>query len=664
MNRLLVLLLLIAGASYGQEVFLTPYKNLPSSGKDKVAHLTFSPDGSLIAAAGDKGEIIIRSVETGQVINRQPVKQKLVFLRYHPTLKRLITVTENGEIMYLEGDQGTLSSPGTFPFKTKLVNMDPTGQYLLALGASSIEIFDTRANMASGKIPFQQEVKKPLFMGYDRFGQQVSVITESGQVFTWNLLDQKLVRELKLQGREYSGSSSVLHAAGTNYGGDKFVVALQEVFIPKGGLDQLKAQPERRNLLIYYDWTTGMETRRIPVRYRPDQLSMGPQASHLSYFSKDNNSIWMVNYDQSAITSSLRLNTSPTATAFSPSNEYFAIGDPEGAISLYYVEKNATAEIKVHEPAIDRQYAGNTIRQQQVRVSGQVEGESRLTRVLVNSQPAELDFKGGFSASVPLNKGKNLIRIVAENSEQKTIVKDIYATCEPGNEPSVAPAKTGKRVALLIGNSTYAHAGKLNNTINDARLMETTLKSLGFETITITDGDYEKIKNAIFTFGDMIADASVSLFYYAGHGLEIDGTNYLVPVDADIQSALDVKQKSISLSGVLRTMEFANEEGLNMIILDACRNNPFPTGKRGGSGLTRVQAPSGTLIAYATDPGSTAADGTGKNGLYTGELAKQLSVQQRIEDVFMNTRNRVEELSKGAQRPWEEARLKGVFYLK
>jgi uncharacterized caspase-like protein len=195
--------------------------------------------------------------------------------------------------------------------------------------------------------------------------------------------------------------------------------------------------------------------------------------------------------------------------------------------------------------------------------------------------------------------------------------------------------------------------------------MAAVLKEMNFEVITVADGSYEEMKTAIYTFGDRIQDADVSIFYYAGHGLEVDGTNYLVPVDANIQSALDVKLKTIPLTGIIRTMEFANDEGLNMIILDACRNNPFPTGKRsGGSGLARVQAPSGTLIAYATDPGSTASDGDKSNGLYTGELVKQMKVSQRIEDIFMNTRNQVEHLSNGAQRPWEEARLKGVFFLK
>jgi uncharacterized caspase-like protein len=194
--------------------------------------------------------------------------------------------------------------------------------------------------------------------------------------------------------------------------------------------------------------------------------------------------------------------------------------------------------------------------------------------------------------------------------------------------------------------------------------MAETLKSLGFDVMVVENGSYESKKNAIYDYGDRIQDDDVSLFFYAGHGLEVDGTNYLVPVDADIQSHLDIKQKCIPLTGVSNTMEFANDEGLNMIILDACRNNPFPAGKRGGAGLARVNAPSGTLIAYATDPGSVASDGDGVNGLYTGELIKQLKVSQRIEDIFMNTRNNVEKLSQGNQRPWEEARLKGVFYLK
>ena len=272
---------------------------------------------------------------------------------------------------------------------------------------------------------------------------------------------------------------------------------------------------------------------------------------------------------------------------------------------------------------------------------------------------------GSFKSAVELSPGKNRVRIAAQNTQSQTITKDVYFNYEPTEQnPSQRQvSEHHKRTALIIGNADYTSTGKLRNTLNDAKGVAQTLKDLGFDVQVIENGTYESMKNAIYAFGDRIQDVDVSLFFYAGHGMEIDGVNYLIPVDADIQSHLDIKQKCVPLTGVLSTMEFANEEGLNLIILDACRNNPFPSGKRGGAGLAKVTAPSGTLIAYATDPGSVASDGDGVNGLYTGELIKQLKIPQRIEDIFMNTRNLVEEKSEGKQRPWEVARLKGVFYL-
>ena len=578
---------------------------------------------------------------------------------------KLLVVTEGGEIINYEGSDFKEVSRNTFTTKPKLISVDPSGQNVLALGSESIEIFDARASMMANQIKLTSPVKKPLFLGYDRFGQQVSLITEAGQVLTWDPINLRMVRELKLQSGEYSGSRSVIHSASNNYGGDRFVVGMQEVFLPKGGLDQMKNQPERRNILVYYDWTTGQEIKRMSIRYRVDYMAQGPGASNLAYFSKDNNAVWLVNYEKGEISSSVKLQTSPNVISFSNNNEIFAIGDVEGKVMLYNVERNSPAEINIQSPTLDRGYAAQRITSDQLAIKGTIAGGQRINKVQVNDQPAEYDFNGGFSANVALDPGKNKVRIVAENSEKQTIVRDFYVTYEPeAKSQSQKHATKGKRVALVIGNSNYAYGNKLINTVNDAKAMAAALQTIGFEVISIIDGEYEKIKNAVFAFGDRISDVDVSLFYYAGHGLEVDGVNYLIPVDANIQSALDVKQKAVALTGVLRTMEFTNDEGLNMIILDACRNNPFPTGKRGGSGLTKVQAPSGTLIAYATDPGSTASDGEGANGLYTGELVKQMLIPQRIEDVFMNTRNKVEELSKGAQRPWEEARLKGVFYLK
>ncbi len=647
-----------------QNSYLTPYQKLSKFSGEKISQLAFSPDNKFAAAVDQDGKAAVWDVGTNTLV-KQWSAGKTLFLKFS-SAGDLITVSASGDIKTFSSGAYAEKNSSKFNAAPQLVSIDPTGQNLLALGKDGIEIFDMKASMMQTKIPFATPVKNPVFMGFDRFGQQLSVITETGQVLTWNPLNQRLVRELKLQSGEYAGSRSVIHEASNNFGGDRFVVGMQEVFIPKGGF-QGRNQPERRNMLVYYDWNSGQEVKRISVRYRPDEMAQGPGASNLAYYSTDSKSIWLMNYERGEIMSSIKTPELPNRIAFSENNELFAVGNVKGEVDLYYVERNTPAEIKIQSPGLDRSYASQTSSQEILKVKGMIEGTERINKVMINGAPAEYDFNGGFSADVPLEPGKNKIRILAENSEQKQIVKDFYVTYEPAkNAPkkSGQASKGGRRVALVIGNANYQHSNKLINTLSDAKAMEATLKELGFQVITILDGDYEKMKNAVFAFGDQINDVDISLFYYAGHGLEVEGTNYLIPVDADIQSALDVKQKSVPLPGILRTMEFTNEEGLNMIILDACRNNPFPTGKRGGSGLARVNAPSGTLIAYATDPGSVASDGTGTNGLYTGVLVEQMKIPQRIEDIFMNTRNKVEELSKGNQRPWEEARLKGVFYLK
>jgi hypothetical protein len=458
----------------------------------------------------------------------------------------------------------------------------------------------------------------------------------------------------------------------TNSGGDRFLLGLQEVFIPKGAVQKGNTM-ERRNLIVVYDWVSGQEIKRVPLRYRVDGMALGPGPNHVSYFSEDSRTINLLNLEKSEVGSSVAVDEKPTSIALSDDGEYLAVGTENGVVNLYEVVRNDPPEIKISKPGLNRGYGEQAVTESMLHVEGSIETTDRISKVFVNGEVANFDFSKNFNYELPLAKGKNKVTVTVQNTENVVTDKDFYVTYEPKSAP--APSKVaapsgpqkfqGKRLALVIGNAQYSSAAKLRNTTNDAASMAKELEALGFEVMKVIDGTYEQMKNAIYAFGDKAQTTDVSVFFYAGHGLEVDGTNYLVPVDANIQSALDVKQKAIPLSGIIRTMEFANDEGLNMIILDACRNNPFPTGKRsGGSGLARVQAPSGTLIAYSTDPGSVASDGDKDNGLYTGELVKQLSISQRIEDVFMNTRNAVEKVSSGAQRPWEEARLKGVFYLK
>ncbi|MDD5713060.1 MAG: caspase family protein, partial [Smithellaceae bacterium] len=192
------------------------------------------------------------------------------------------------------------------------------------------------------------------------------------------------------------------------------------------------------------------------------------------------------------------------------------------------------------------------------------------------------------------------------------------------------------RIALVIGNSAY-RMGALRNPVNDARAVAATLRDLGFSVEERTDLSYQEMGRAIVRFGQAIRRNSVALFYYAGHGLQVQGSNYLVPVDAQIHDEGEVQFAAVNAGLILAKMEEAKNP-VNIVILDACRDNPYARSwKRssGGRGLAKMDAPVGSIIAYAAGPGETADDGRGNNGLYTESLVRQMKTPGlKIEDVF------------------------------
>ncbi len=219
------------------------------------------------------------------------------------------------------------------------------------------------------------------------------------------------------------------------------------------------------------------------------------------------------------------------------------------------------------------------------------------------------------------------------------------------------------RTALVIGNSRY-RMGVLANPVNDARAMATVLKDVGFDVILKTEvPNKDEMKRAIREFGGKLEQGGVGLFYYAGHGLQVDGINYLIPVEAQIYNQEEVEYECVEAGFVLAQMESARNR-MNVVIMDACRDNPFARSFRSSKrGLATINAPTGTLIAYATAPGSVASDGTGKNGLYTEILLNEIQVEgQKIEETFKNVRRSVLDLSDGRQTPWESSSLIGDFY--
>lgn len=223
------------------------------------------------------------------------------------------------------------------------------------------------------------------------------------------------------------------------------------------------------------------------------------------------------------------------------------------------------------------------------------------------------------------------------------------------------PPATEKRVALVIGNSSYAYT-PLRNPINDANDMAARLRTLGFEVVERNNLTTRQIGGTLREFRSKLSPGAVALVFYAGHGLQIKGENYLPTVDADINSEEDVPNQSISMKQVMDVLEDAKTR-LNLVFLDACRNNPYARSFRSNDrGLARISAPSGTLISYATRPGSVAADGVGRNGLYTGELLTQMAqTQAPIEQVLKRVVANVKGGSQGKQEPWMEGSIEGDF---
>ena len=217
-----------------------------------------------------------------------------------------------------------------------------------------------------------------------------------------------------------------------------------------------------------------------------------------------------------------------------------------------------------------------------------------------------------------------------------------------------------KRVALVIGNAKYKDSPLLNP-VNDAQDMAAALRGVGFQVIERTDATQKEMNRAITQFGESLHADTVALFYYAGHGVQVKGKNYLIPVDAQITGESSIRAEAVDVDTVLDQL---STSGLNVVILDACRNNPFERRFRSISGgLAQMDAPKGSLIAYSTAPGKTAIDGSGRNGVYTQELLRQIGTPGLpLEAVLKNVRRSVARATNDQQIPWESSSLTGDFY--
>jgi hypothetical protein len=241
------------------------------------------------------------------------------------------------------------------------------------------------------------------------------------------------------------------------------------------------------------------------------------------------------------------------------------------------------------------------------------------------------------------------------------------STALAADELRKAVPKSAPRLALVIGNANYIKLGRLSNPVQDAQLMAGKLRQLGFDVTEIANRDLKGMTDDVDNFARRIRERgpeTVSVLYYAGHGLESDSVNYLVPVNADIKRRSDVAGQSLSVKRVADRLSRAGNQ-LNILILDACRDNPFPESAtpQGGVGLVPMGAVYGVFIASSTGSGKVAFDGEDGNSPYTKALADAIAVPgQKLEDVFKSVRRQVRLATGEAQIPWESTSLELDFY--
>jgi hypothetical protein len=300
----------------------------------------------------------------------------------------------------------------------------------------------------------------------------------------------------------------------------------------------------------------------------------------------------------------------------------------------------------------------------QMMVYGRACDNSEIKEVLVNETKVKTDNDGNFQYTAILEPGTNTITVKAVD-ENYNKSKFIFYVKRELEKP-----KNTKRAALVIGNADYKNS-KLVNTLNDARDLSQKLQSFGFELYKYENvTSKSELEKAIISFCEKVKNFDLVVFYYSGHGVQLNGENYMVPTKATLNSAEVVKSYCVDINNVLTEMTGAQCK-FKVIILDACRDNPFEKNwagkslKNNGKGLTEMSYSTNTLLMYATSPGSIASDNlSGRNGLFTQELLKNMDKDLTIDQIFKLTGKSVANISGNCQVPWISSSLFDDIYLK
>ena len=438
--------------------------------------------------------------------------------------------------------------------------------------------------------------------------------------------------------------------------------------------------------LVFYD----METLQVISERKlgsitPVAVDFGTDGNSVAVAGKEGDT-WLVFFKEKSIEPLAAIKGDKiTDIIISPDNKRVAVACSSGMINIINVETRKTeTSWKAHNSSIGEIAYNND---GTMIVSG---GEDKMITLWDPSTGRALSSWQGHDnpvLSVSFSPDGRMVASGCMNAELRRGVDDTRTWLVPGvasastrpsvNIPAISaadksstvarPAGDVRRLALIVGNGDYQGGGTLANPENDAADMSATLEKLGFDVMVYFNLAQSDFKRVIDLFGQRLKNYDVGLFYYAGHGIQVNGVNYLIPVNAMLKSENEVEYDCVDAGRLLSGMEDAGTK-TNIVILDACRDNPFERSWRRsvqGQGLAFMSAPAGSLISYSTSPGRTASDGSGRNGLFTSALLNYIAEPDlTILEMFQKVRSYVREKSGGEQIPWESTSLEGNFYFR
>lgn len=345
---LALLLVLLNLPAFSQDILIAPYAGLQTDNREDLTALAFSADGKLFLAGDDDGSIQCWNLEGKRPISKTTLQDEIIFLAFLSGDRSFVAVENDGTVSLLDL---LLMKPAT-TFRTKSrpvkVAMDAGKQYLaIATTDEKIELFDLKALLPYGTIDARKKIDDLLFLGFDRLGQQLLAITKLAQVVSWSPTTLKQLREVSLSGGELHGSRNIIHSASTNRAANIFVVGLEEVALPKGGL-RGTARPGdlvSENTALAYDWNTGIEVKRIKTQQTITAMALGPGNDHIATISEDGNEITLLDLRKGEVGSKVSMSERPEVLAVSEDNNWMAAGAEDGNITIWKLQFRGEANV-------------------------------------------------------------------------------------------------------------------------------------------------------------------------------------------------------------------------------------------------------------------------------------------------------------------------------